>query len=48
MEDYKNFGDYDTTPTYEELCRKLISQNPKERVEAELEIMGRLLYWTGD
>lgn len=34
--------------TYEELCKKLISQDPKERVEAELEIMGRWYYYEGD
>jgi hypothetical protein len=33
---------------YEELCEKLDSGTSDEVNEAELEIMGRLLYWTGD
>ena len=33
---------------YEELCNKLENGTPDEVNEAELEIMGRLLYWTGD
>ena len=40
----ENNEDYDIKPTYEELCRKLISQDPKERIEAELEILGRWYY----
>ena len=33
---------------YVELCDKLDNGTPDEVNEAELEIMGRLLYWTGD
>jgi len=37
-----------TIEKYEDLLDKLETGTPKERVEAELELMGRLLYYTGD
>ena len=33
---------------YEKLCEMLDSPDEQERAEAELEIMGRLLYYPGD
>ena len=34
--------------TYEEILKALDSDNEQERNEAELEILGRLLYYPGD
>ena len=48
MEEYENVESYNIKLTYEELCRKLISQDLKERVDAELELLGRYLYYDGD
>ena len=42
---YEELSDkYENKLTYEELCRKLISQDVKERIDAELEILGRFYY----
>ena len=34
--------------TYEEICDKIDNGTPEEQNDAELELLGRLLYYPGD
>ena len=38
----------DIKMTYEELCDKLENGTPEEKNDAELELLGRVLYYEGD